>query len=312
MTSLDTLSITPKGQIIWTVDNKTSPIAQLIKGSTVTTPEIKLLSTEPIMAEDAKKITKHLQTWLNGHIQTILEPLFSLENLEITGAAKGISFQLFEKFGFLYRKDVLGLIKELSKEDRQFLSKRGVRLGAYYVYQRDMLKPAAVNLRAALWLSHHGANELAITPPAGNVSMAVDKRAPKDFYRTIGFPIFGTTAVRMDMVERVNSAVFDGAKDGKYTFDPALASTIGVGVDALYLVLADLGFKYETITEEITTKDVKEAPEQKETRVYHLKKAPIKPHRQKRRTNQNKAAPESEKEPDPNSPFAALQGLIKK
>lgn len=313
----ETLSLDDKGQILWLADDKHLPVAHLTKGKTITEPGVSLLNANTLEAEEAKNITNHIQTWVDAHIKTVLAPLLSLEDIALSGAGKGIAFQLFEKFGFLYRKDVADLIKEISKEDRQFLGKRGMRLGAYYVYQRDMLKPAAVSLRSALWLAFNGENKYAVTPPAGNVSMTVDKNAPKDFYRIIGFPIFGTTAVRLDMVERVNSAVYDGAKEGKYVFDPALASTIGVSVDALYLVLADLGFKYDAVTEEIPAKEGEEDPTQKETRTYHLKKAPIKALRSKRPPQKGKGAkakttPKQEKQPDPNSPFAALQGLIKK
>lgn len=312
----ETLSLNDEGKIIWTIGEETTPVATLNKGDTITSPAVSVINTPALDGEDVKKITKHLAAWLETHIKTTLDPLLSLEKLAVTGAAKGIAFQLFEKFGFLYRKDVIALIKELSKEERQMLGKRGMRLGAYYVHQRDMLKPAAVNLRAVLWRAYNGANQHAITPPAGNVSMTVDKTAPKDFYRTIGFPIFGTTAVRMDMVERVNSAVFDGAKEGQYTFDPALASTIGVSVDALYLVLADLGFKYDATFEDVPAKDEDSEPTKKEVRTYHLKKAPIKSLREKRphpkSKNKSKPAPKKEKQPDPNSPFAALQGLLKK
>ncbi len=309
------ITLDQSGKIIWNIENNKIEAAQLIKGETITSPQLQLLNTQELNSADLKKIKNYLETWLNKHIQTILQPLLSLENIPVQGMVKGIAFQLFENFGFLYRKNLNHLIKDLTKEDRQLLSKRGVRLGAYYIYQRDMLKPVAISLRGCLWRIFNGDHPMAITPPAGNVSMTVDPKAPKDFYRIIGFPIFGTTAVRMDMVERINSAVYDGAVEGKYVFDPALASTIGVSVDALYLVLDDLGFKHEVSYEETPLKEGEETSTKKEIRTYHLKKMPIKPLRRKSFNHKNgKRISEKKKSKptlDPNSPFAALKDFVK-
>lgn len=314
--SSETLSLNAHHMIIY----KDQEIACLIKGETVLMPKIRILNTSALDEHDIRQIQNHLETWVKTHIKTVLAPLFALENLPLSGTARGIAFQVFERFGILYRKDVLDLIKPLTKEDRQALGKNGLRLGAYYVFQRDLLKPAAVKLRANLMRAFYDLKpEFTPTPPEGNVSMEVDAKAHKKFYLSIGFPVFGRTAVRVDMVERVNSAIFDGAVDGKYTFDPALASTIGVSVEAVQGVLDDLGFKYTSTTETVKNKEGED--EQKETRVYTLNKAPIKALRAKKKPMHNQSGkkpsptknstkkPLAKKEADPDSPFAALQAL---
>lgn len=65
-----------------------------------------------------------------------------------------------------------------------------------------------------------------------------------------------------------------GAVEGKYKFDPALASTVGVSVETVQFILHDLGFRYEDTTE--TTEATTEGEEATTTvtRFYHVKKRP--------------------------------------
>jgi hypothetical protein len=164
------------------------------------------------------------------------------------------------------------MITGLPKEERPALNKLGIRIGAYYIYEKDILKPAALHLKAALWRIFKGA-EAANTslPQSGNVSMACPENGNRDFYRAMGFPVFGKTCVRVDMVERLNSAIFDGAVEGKYKFDPSLASVVGVSVETVQFILTDLGFRFDDVTE---TTGEGEAAVTTTTRFYHVRKKP--------------------------------------
>lgn len=251
-------------QITWRHGEDTYPLAQLVKTDEFYSPRIELLCS--LDSAQQEKVLQRVAAWWNEYTQKNLGPVLALQNAELKEAPKALAQKIYEQGGLVLRDTVKDLITKLEKEDRQALNKLGLRLGAFYIYQRDLLKPAPMKLKAALWrLAHDAATTPYTLPQDGNVSMSAPTDAPAAFYLAIGLPIFGKTCVRVDMIERLNSAIFDGAVEGKYTFGPALASTIGVSVETIQAILLDLGFPYE----EVTTGEGEEA---KTTRLYSLKR----------------------------------------
>ncbi len=287
-------SLDSAGQILWRNKEDHFPIAQLSKGNDIYQPKIKLLHTDLLDDAQNKVVLTRLEAWFQEQFDKHFAPLIALKDADIKGASKGIAFQIYENIGLLLRNDVTELLAGLEKEERPALNKLGVRLGAYYIYQRDILKPAALHLKSVLWRLFNGVSaETTPLPQSGNVSMAFPENGNREFYRAMGFPVFGKTCVRVDMVERLNSAVFDGAVEGKYKFDPALASVIGVSVETVQLILADLGFRFDDVSE--TTGEGEEAVTTTH-RFYHVRKKPVrlnndakkdKPHRNDKSRDQS-------------------------
>ena len=315
----DHASVSDQGEIVWSVKKDNNPtavdqltIAKLVAGDNVYQPKIVLHDPSFLNDTQQKNLQQFLEDWFTVQQGKILQPLLALKDLPtINSTPRGIAFQLYENGGVMLRQQVQDLITSLTTEDRQVLHNLGIKLGAYFVYHREMLKTAALKQRAILSRLANGytADETPL-PAQGNVSAKVSADVPRDFYFHLGFPVFLTKtadeatpsqpiAVRADMVERVNSAVYDKAVNGIYTFDPALASTIGTSVDALQAVLHGLGFRYEErtadanadataaaasteasstpadITDTTVTDEASKATdtEAKIVRVYHLKKA---------------------------------------
>ena len=275
-------------QITWRHGESVFPIAKLTKGQNFYTPKIILLHTE--LLDDAQNliIQARLDLWLSELIAKTMGNLLALENAEILkGTARGIAFQIYEHGGIVERDTVKELIKTLEKEDRQALNKLGVRIGAFHVYQRDVLKPANMRTKSLLWRLSQDMTTISFPlPQDGNVSMTVPEQATEnnavEFYKAIGLPIMGKMCVRIDMLDRLNSAIFDGAVEGKYRFDPALASTIGVSVEIIQDLLLQLGFPFEELKEG-------EGEEAKIVRLYSLKK--IKPIKEKPKFTAKKPVP---------------------
>lgn len=292
-------SMDNKGQILWRHGEDSFPIARFTKGAGFYQPNILLLHTDLLEDAQNKTILTRLEAWFDEYRTKHLGPLLALKDADdLKGAAKGIAYQLYEQAGLLFRSDLVELLKTLEKEERPALSKLGVKLGAYYVYQRDILKPAALALKAMLWRLANNDTTEAPLPQAGNVSMAFPEGGNREFYRQMGFPVFGGACVRVDMVERLNSAVFDAAVEGKYKFDPALASTIGVNVETVQAILVDLGFRFEETSE--TTGEGEEAVTTT-TRHYFLRKRPVQlkeTPRPKRDVSERPAGQRAERQPD--------------
>ena len=123
--------------------------------------------------------------------------------------ARGIAFQLVEGLGILERRAVLEEVRGLGQEERAGLRRHGVRFGAYHIYVPALLKPAPSTLAAQLWALKHksldvpGLAELPAISGSGRTSAAVDPAFDQDIYRRFGFRIYGSRAVRIDILERL-------------------------------------------------------------------------------------------------------------
>ncbi len=108
----------------------------------------------------------------------------------------------------------------------------------------ELNKPAAVRLRAILLTLWNGRDLPADVPKDGIVSFSVtDKQVDADYYRAIGYPVYGPRSIRVDMLDRVVCAVYDGAKDGKFQAEHKMAEWLGSNILDLYAVLEAMGHK---------------------------------------------------------------------
>ena len=110
------------------------------------------------------------------------------------------------------------------------------------VFQPDLNKPAAVHLRALLWTLFNDKTLPAAVPSDGVVSFKIDPAAiDARFYQAVGYPVFGPRAIRIDMLDRVISAVYDSADAGKFKAQHKMAEWLGCPIDDLYQVLTAMG-----------------------------------------------------------------------
>ena len=193
------------------------------------------------------RVRARLERWLKAHIATRLRPLATLREADkLAGAARGLAFQFLEGLGALPRAPVTAMVESLEKSDRKALSKLGVRLGVSHIYLPALAKPAAVELRALLWAVSQGLPLPAPTPPPGRVSVDLAGAPPAfrtaAFWEAIGYPTVGARAVRVDMLDRLETEMMKQAKEGEAMPEPALAQMIGVKPDELDGVLKALGY----------------------------------------------------------------------
>ncbi len=237
------------GQISWQ-ENASNPlpgvpIGALKKGAHILNPDFELLDVEVLKSLDASAVRGKVQDWLSGHIKGVLEDLMALEETEeLSAEGKGIAFQLYEALGIMPREEVESLIAGLDTESRRPVRRKKIKLGPILIFIYSLNKPAAVRLRALLWSLYHDHPLPAEVPNDGIVSMAVDPAAVDlAYYRAIGYPVYGTRAIRVDMLDRLISAVYDGADKGKFSAKHEMAEWLGCSIEDLYLVLEAMGHK---------------------------------------------------------------------
>ena len=224
------------GNVLW----RGEIVARLAAGSAPRAPRILLLADDGLEGNVRRRIERRLENWLAAYLRRALAPLLALEAPGLTGAARGIAYQLVEGLGAVPRAEVRDLAEALSPGERRALSRRGVRLGAVTVFVPAMLKRGRPALGGLLWALGRGASPSA--PPPGAVSVAADPDLPVGYYGASGYRLFGSRAVRVDQVERLWLAIRRLARTGPVSPAPELQRIAGCKGDAFAEVLLGLGF----------------------------------------------------------------------
>ena len=228
------------GGIAW----RGAPVARLVAGSGPLEPRIALRIDDDLGRDPAARVRRRIERWLAAHLGAALAPLFALRDAGLTGAARGLAFQLVEALGSLPRLPLRSLIADLPAPDRRRLRSLGVRFGLEAVYLPATVKPRAARLRALLW-SVHGGRPPRPAPPPGLCSVVPDGDIDPAFYAACGFQLVGGTAIRVDVLDRLAIALARAARGGPFEPAPALLSAAGLPAERAGEVLGGLGYRPE-------------------------------------------------------------------
>jgi ATP-dependent RNA helicase SUPV3L1/SUV3 len=214
-----------------------SPVAQLVKGAGILEPGLE------VTAADADKTA--LENWLKTHIATVLEPLVALKIDEtLQGPVQGIALKVYEAMGIVPREELEDLIGQLDQDTRRVLRAKKIRLGPVLVFQPDLNKPAAVRLRAVLWTLFNEKSLPPEMPKDGVVSFKIEPdKIDRAYQQAIGYPVYGSRAIRIDMLDRVINAVYEGAQGGKFQAKHEMAEWLGCKIEDLYEILFAMGHR---------------------------------------------------------------------
>ncbi len=278
----DAFKVTRDARILWRDDE----VASLEATDDPLAPSITLLVDENLGEADREKVLTRLQTWLKDIIAEKLKPLADMSAAtDLQGLARGVAFRLKENFGVLRRESVADEINALDQAARADLRKYGLRFGAFNIFFPLMLKPAAADLAATLWLLKYpvtaptdgSAAPVPQLPRPGLTSVVADPATPEALYRANGFHVCGPRAVRLDILERLADLIRPllafrtkpdvaamppkGATgDGGFRATDDMMSILGCSADELGNVLKALGFRLDRRAIPAPAKPV-EAPE---------------------------------------------------
>jgi ATP-dependent RNA helicase SUPV3L1/SUV3 len=237
-------ALEPDGRIAWIESGRRAPVARLIRGAGSLKPRVEPLRSELIDGALTERLRRRLAAWLERYLRRALAALLRVTEAELSGPARGLAFQLGEGLGALPRGPRHGQLGRqlaaLSDHDRRDLRRLGVRFGREAVFIPALLKPKVVTVKAVLWAAETG-RPVPVAPPAGRVSLPVDRSLPGGYYAAIGYRRLGPRALRVDLVERLAAA----ARRLKAPFraSSALCSLAGCGKGEIAGVLAALGYR---------------------------------------------------------------------
>jgi ATP-dependent RNA helicase SUPV3L1/SUV3 len=227
-----------QGMILW----REAAVARMIAGPEVLRPAVELFSSDLIEATAREALQRRLTAWLEGFLNHALANLFTARRAPLSGAARGLAFQLGEALGSLPRFGADAQVAALTAEDRRQLARLDIRLGVESIFLPTLLKPAAQRLRGLLWAIHAGLPPLP-APPPGRVSVLVAADVPPGYYAAIGYRVMGMHAVRVDMVERFAAELRKLARLGPFAVPPPLVAMLGVPPEQSGGLLAALGYR---------------------------------------------------------------------
>ncbi len=322
------------GSILW----QNNKVAKLTNGETLYAPKIIIINSEFLSDEQIKQIETKINEAVEKNIENILSEAINLKNpflnaeqhnISVTtndnekelsesfsGKALGIAYQVYEGLGSAQTSNLSMSTINLSELDKRNLARLGIRLGIETIYLPNLLKPAAIKLRALLWSVYNQDFPQDAFPPDGRVSIKIVPNIKHEFYRALGFVPLGNLALRADIAERLSALIRTEARTGQFRINDAMLSIAGATKIQMEEILYDLG--YSKFGEEPSI-----LADQVPIIIFERKKKAYKP----KVKNYNKKTLKSKididkkpsktqnkgKLPDPLSPFAILKSInIKK
>jgi len=218
-------------------------IATLVPGSDALKPKVKLLSSDLLEGPVRAKIEKHLQAWLDVYVEKNIGPLLKARDRDLTGAVRGLVFQLIEGGGVLNKRQSTKQLKALEKRDYGALHHLGIKIGRREVFFPALLRPKPAGLSALLWAIKNEINPLPKLPPPGRVSLPFEDAIPFEFMQAAGFRRAGALFVRIDILERVLGMLKLRHAKGPFAADAELLNLLGCSAEDAVGVFASLGYE---------------------------------------------------------------------
>ncbi|MFO1126931.1 MAG: helicase-related protein [Rhodospirillales bacterium] len=233
----DAFTLEADGSLCW----RGAPVARLVAGADALRPGIEPIAADLVGPALRERIRRRLAVWLTAHVEDRLAPLFLARHALLSGAGRGLVFQMTEGLGSAIRERVAAQLAALEDAERRTLRALGLRIGRRRVWFKGTLRPDPVALRALLWCVQRGDRRYP-APPPGLVSLSVDASAPEAFYEASGYAVAGGRAIRVDMLERLLAKAASLAEAGAFAPSPQLANLVGCGRSELIAVLSDVGY----------------------------------------------------------------------
>ena len=296
----ETIELRSDGLLAW----QEQPVACMTAGADALKPTVKLISSDLLDGTIRDKIESRLQSWLDDYIAQNLKPLLKARDRNLTGAVRGLVFQLVECGGVLNKRQAAKQLKALEKKDYGALHHLGIKLGRREIFFPPLLRPKPACLSALLWAIKNDIKPLPEVPPPGRVSVPYDTNVPFDFMQAAGFRQAGNLFVRIDILERLLGMLKSRAVKGPFAAEAELLNLLGCSAEDAVGVFKSLGFEKLTASEKHT--------EGEKIVLFAPNSATKKKHNRKNKKlgrTKGAQANSSAKPPPEESPFAKLKEL---
>ncbi|HXG99178.1 MAG TPA: helicase-related protein [Sphingomicrobium sp.] len=219
-------------------------LARLAPGRSLLEPAVRTSrALDRLSAPRRARLRNRLELWVENQVARYLPVLKHLAVAAADPAGspgiRALAAMLVDSAGLLPRRAIAAQLATLDKADRYTLHRHRVRLGALDVFVPALLKPGAIEWRAALVAVRAG-QPMPRLPHASAATLdgSADPRGAAFAFRR-----FGSTWLRIDLADRLAThAHHSKANSGEDPVDRALATSLGLDPDTLRKLMAEIGF----------------------------------------------------------------------
>ena len=312
----ESLSIDNEGKIYWDL----FPVGWLVSNNNPYLPRVQVITSDLLEVDHLNLIEERLSKFLDNALRKIFSPIVGIQMDDLEPASRGIIYQVKEGFGSTSIASVSKLLQDLTEEQKKMLGKIGLRFGVEFVYIPELLKPAAVKLRALLWGLLNNSFPKNALPEPGRVAFEPVTIATDHWYNIIGYSRLGDRVMRIDMVERLCAIIRISARNGSFNISDEMLSIAGASREQMLSILFDLGYikidseneKDNTVTfQTFFKKNIQKKIKYKKInfKKSNLKTSEKKPISKANFTKNRKKRVGDYKKINHNSPFAILSSL---
>ena len=276
-------------------------IGLINKGSKIFTPTVEILNSEYIESENKLLISAKLQSWLDKYISEQLHPIKNNFDENINANVRAIAYNCFENLGTIKIDNYKDFIKKIDLENKQQLSKFGIRIGAKYFFMPNLMRKKPLELKSLLWKVFNQSNldHFLPLPSDGRVSFTLDFEMPESYWQAIGYICVNKFAFRVDMFEKIFYLARKKIKYGPFLENADLMNPIGCNTGQLQDILNFCGYQVINLFN------------QKKLYFFKQRNNKVKKNNSKiKLKTKNQKNNRIKRELDPNSPFAVLEKLL--
>ncbi|WP_257463299.1 helicase-related protein [Archangium lipolyticum] len=182
------------------------PLARLVRGKDRRSPQIALTEPEVWTGGARRRLERRLVALARDLVTEAMGgfPAEALTGGDRSAAMRGLAYRLAEGLGVITQGEAREQWRILDDEARERLRALGVREGQRFLYVAEALAPPALERRCMLT-----ALFLQVPSPKGvprEPAVDVAGFGGRDA-RAFGYEVFGTVALRLDVVERLGEAL---------------------------------------------------------------------------------------------------------
>jgi ATP-dependent RNA helicase SUPV3L1/SUV3 len=209
-------------------------LGRMTRGADRLHPEISVTLDE--LGPGAKlRLQRRLVAWTRDLTSALLQPLRDDQLAKLGPAARGILYQLEQGMGTALARDAQAQLRNVEPSDRSRLGRFGIRLGRHVMFSAPLVRPEAMQVRAALCEAALGPGVHLVNGNRGALFLLPSDEVDDETYVALGYPLFGGVAVRADQVEPMAAAIAGGAREKQVAHNLGCdLPTAAALVDALY------------------------------------------------------------------------------
>src|SRR6185369_835722 len=183
-------------------------LGRLVRGATVTTPNVELASLAELGAGARIRLQRRLLAFARDAVSRPLSALAELRNSE-QPALRAIAYQLEGGLGTASARELQASLAVLTRKDFELLQRCGVVVGQLSVFLNSTLRRAALEWRATL----SSVFEPSLVLPAPGKTNYETRHLSPLVWRRLGYVDLGPRVCRVDLAERAAQALLDGSSE---------------------------------------------------------------------------------------------------